>query len=74
MGYQLWTSPITGYRRRGTRLAELHAVLGSQITARVIFEPLQSCPANAPAWEMFRALGQRDFDVAGVSGKRDALK
>jgi hypothetical protein len=71
MGYQLWTSPITGYRRRGTRLVELHAVLGSQITARAIFEPLQSCPADAPAREMSRALEQRDFDVAGVRIERD---
>ena len=73
MGYQLWTSPVTGYRRRGTRLAELYDVLGSQITARAIFEPLQSCPADAPAWEMSRALEQRDFDVAGVRNEREGL-
>ena len=71
MGYQLWTSPLTGYRRRGTRLVELHSVLGSQITARAIFEPLQSCPADAPALEMYQMLEQRDFDVAGVRTKRD---
>ncbi len=71
MGYQLWTSPVTGYRRRGTRLVELHTVLGSQTTARAIFEPLQSCPADAPAREMYRALEQRDFDVAGVRTERE---
>ena len=66
MGYQLWTSPVTGYRRRGTRLTELHAVLGCQITAHVIFEPLMSCPSDALADEMCRILKHRDFDVAGV--------
>lgn len=71
MGYQLWTSPITGYRRAGTRLAELRALLGSGITAHAILEPLQSCPADAPALEMSRVLELRDFDVAGVQLHRD---
>src|SRR3989442_1622063 len=71
MGHQLWTSPITGYRRRGTRLAELRSLLGSGITAHAILEPLQSCSEAAPAAEIARILGQRDFDVAGVQSKRD---
>lgn len=66
MGYQLWTSPVTGYRRKGTRLSELRSVLGAGITARTIFEPLQSCPSNAPAPEMALVLKRRGFDVAGV--------
>ena len=66
MGYQLWTSPITGYRRTGTRLAELRSLLGSGITAHAILEPLQSCPVDASAVEMAGLLGQRDFHVAGV--------
>jgi hypothetical protein len=66
MGYQLWTSPITGYRRKGTRLSELRSVLGIGITARTILEPLQSCVWNAPAQEMASVLRERGFDVAGV--------
>jgi hypothetical protein len=66
MGHQLWTSPITGYRRRGTRLAELRALLGAGITAHAILEPLQSCLATASATEMAEVLTRRDFDVAGV--------
>ncbi len=66
MGYQLWASPITGYRRTGTRLSELRSLLGSGITAHAILEPLQSCPADASAPEMAEVLDQRDFDVAGV--------
>jgi hypothetical protein len=66
VGHELWTSPITGYRRRGARLAELRALLATGITARAIFEPLWSCPADAPSVEMQRALRSRGFDVAGV--------
>jgi hypothetical protein len=71
MGYELWTSPITGYRRRGTRLVELRSVLGAGITARSILEPLQSCPADASAAEMADLLRRRDFDVAGVKAVQD---
>src|SRR5437867_6608161 len=66
MGYQLRTSPITGYRRRGTRLSELRSLIDSGITVHAILEPLQSCPAEAPAQEMSRLLLERDFDLAGV--------
>lgn len=66
MGHELWTSPITGYRRKGTRLSELRSVLGAKIDARAIFEPIQCCPSGAPATEMRELLGQRGFDVAGV--------
>jgi hypothetical protein len=66
MGYQLWTSPITGYRRKGTRLADLRSVVGARIVTRTIQEPLQCCPSDAPADDMRRILGERGFDVAGV--------
>ncbi len=71
MGYQLWTSPLTGYRRKGTRLAELRALIEAGITARAILEPLQSCPANAPALDMARLLEERDLDLAGVRNERE---
>ena len=66
MGYQLWTSPTTGYRRKGTRLADLRALLGDGITVTAVLEPLQSCPADAEAVEISRVLSDRSFDVAGV--------
>src|SRR5437870_1096927 len=68
MARELWTSPITGYRRKGTRLAELRSTLAG-ITARAILEPLQSCPADASATEIADLLRRRDFDVAGVKAK-----
>lgn len=70
MGHQLWTSPVTGYRRKGTRLAELRSLLGAGITARAILEPLQSSPADASAEEMAQILRKRDFDLAGVQTVR----
>jgi len=71
MGYQLWTSPITGYRRKGTRLEELRSLLGSGITAHAIIEPLQSCAEEAPSKEIYDLLKRRDFDVTGVQSQRD---
>ncbi len=71
MAHQLWASPITGYRRKGTRLAELRSLLGSGITAHAILEPLQSCPADALATEMAEMLRRKEFDVAGVQSQRD---
>lgn len=66
MGHELWTSPITGYRRRGTRFSELRSLTEGGITVHAILEPLKSCPADAPASEAARMLRQRDFDVAGM--------
>src|SRR5262245_9439460 len=71
MGDQLWTSPITGHRRRGTRLSELRSLTETGITAHAILEPLKSCPAEAPALEAARMLRRRDFDVAGIKESPD---
>ncbi len=71
MAHQLWTSPITGYRRKGTRLSELRSLIDAGITVHSILEPLQSRPADAPAQEMHRLLRARDFDIAGVQIKQD---
>lgn len=69
MGYQLWASPVTGYRRHGTRLADFNDALGMRILAKDICEPLKCCPSGAPADEMRSELDRLDFSVAGV---RDA--
>lgn len=66
MGYQLWTSPVTGKRRTGTRLLDLTSAFETSIVARTISEPLYSCPKNAPAEEMARLLELRGFDAAGL--------
>lgn len=66
MGYQLWTSPVTGYRRIGTRIREIRAFFETSITVRAIYEPLRACFADAEAMEMGKLLQDHGFDVAGV--------
>lgn len=72
MGYQLWTSPITGHRRIGTRLYDVNMLFDKGITVSAIFEPLESCPANANAQEIKKILKKRDFNVAGVMESEDS--
>lgn len=66
MGYQLWTSPVTGYRRTGTRVSEIRRLFETDVTVRSIYEPLNACFAEADAAEMAKLLDERGFDVAGV--------
>jgi len=71
MGYQLWTSPLTGYRRKGTRFTDLKQIFIDNVTAKCIYEPLLCCPADSIPIEAKRALQKRDFDVAGVKVSKD---
>ena len=66
MGYQLWVSPLTGYRRKGTRFSALKKLFIDNITVRNIYEPLLCCPQSSSASSAKDALIARDFDVAGV--------
>jgi len=66
MAYQLWVSPVTGYRRKGTRFSALKKIFIDNVTARSIFEPLLCCSANSIAEHAKDALKIREFDVAGV--------
>ncbi len=66
MGYQLWVSPVTGYRRKGTRFSSLKKLFIDNVTAKSIFEPLLCCPANSMAVNARDALRIREFDLAGV--------
>ena len=66
MGYQLWTSAVTGYRRMGTRVKEIRTLFDKDVTVRSIYEPLKACLADADALEMAALLEGRGFDVAGV--------
>lgn len=66
MGAQLWTSTLTGLRRRGTTLVEFREILGKRIVAGEICEPLLSCPPHESASEIKAELERRDFDLVGV--------
>jgi hypothetical protein len=66
MGYQLWTSPLTGYRRKGTKFEAIKQIFIDNITAKCIYEPLLCCPIKSYSYEAKEASIKRDFDVAGV--------
>lgn len=66
MGYELWVSPLTGYRRKGTKFTALKQIFVDNVTAKYIYEPLLSCPANSTSILAKSELRRRDFDVAGV--------
>ena len=69
MSYQLWISPITGYRRRGTRTAELRNVYEQGLTTRILYEPLRCCHLDDPAHEVRDEMARLDFDVVGALEK-----
>jgi len=71
MGYQLWISPLTGYRRKGTKFAALKHIFIDNVTAKCIYEPLLCCPVNSVSRKAKEALKIRNFDVAGVKEKKD---
>lgn len=73
MSYQLWISPITGYRRRGTSLAELNALFEKGLTAASICEPLRCCSLGDPVEQAYAELSRLDFDVVGVRDNRTGL-
>lgn len=66
MGAQLWMSPVTGYRRKGTRFDSLHAIFVDKITLTLIFEPILCCKENDEASNARYALEKRDFDITAV--------
>jgi len=72
MGYQLWVSRVTGYRRKGTRFSALKNIFVDNVTAKSIFEPLLCCPVNSKAEDAKKDLKIRGFDVAGVKETEDS--
>jgi hypothetical protein len=73
MGYQFWVSPITGYRRKGTKFKALKKIFIDNVTAKTIYEPLLCCPAVSRAEHAKDALRIREFDVAGVKEKEEGV-
>jgi hypothetical protein len=66
MGYQLWMSPITGYRRNGTRFSALKKIFIDSVTVRDIYEPLLCCHLDDPSGHVKETLMHRQFDISGV--------
>jgi hypothetical protein len=71
MAWQLWKSDVTGVWRKGTSWSELEQLLRAGLTVSSLYEPLWSCPVEAPAGEMAGELRERSFDVAGVRERED---
>lgn len=66
MGYQLWMSPETGYRRQGTRFESLHKIFLEHAKLLSLLEPVLCCKATDSASDAKYALELRDFDVTCV--------
>lgn len=66
MSYQLWMSPITGYRRNGTRFTALKKIFIDNVTVRDIYEPLLCCRVDDPSAHVKEILLHRQFDNVGV--------
>jgi hypothetical protein len=73
MGYQLWLSPHTGLRRKGTTFKELETLFIDQITTKFISEPLFSSRKNDNAVEVKSELTKRDFDYVGIIDDQNNL-
>lgn len=73
MGYQLWISPNTGIRRKGTTFKELQKIFIDQITTRFIYEPVYCCRLGDQASEVRETLIKHDFDVVGVMDESESV-
>ena len=71
MGYQLWVSSLTGYRRKGARMSDLRNLFETGITANSIQEPLKSCFYKDSALKVQAELKRLDFDIAGIRSSED---
>ncbi|MCM7590673.1 CBS domain-containing protein [Enterobacter chuandaensis] len=66
MGAQLWMSPLTGYRRNGTRFESINSIFLEKISVDLICEPILCCKDSDDASDAHYALTQRDFDITAV--------
>lgn len=71
MSYQLWVSPITGIRRKGTRMSDLRKLFETGITASSIQEPLKYCFYGEEASGVLAELERLDFDIAGIRKSKE---
>lgn len=67
MANQLWISPQTGIRRKGTSFKELQTLFIDQIKVEIIYEPLLSCYSKENSSIIKEILDDKDFDIVGVS-------
>jgi predicted transcriptional regulator len=73
MGFQLWISPNTGIRRKGTTFRELQAIFIDSITTKLIYEPIYCCRIEDSGREVKKTLENRDFDIIGVINENENI-
>ena len=73
MGHELWISPHTGIRRKGTTFKELQTLFIDQITTKHIYEPLFSSRLEFDAIHVKAELERRDFDTIGVIDEKESV-
>ena len=66
MGYELWISPNTGIRRKGTTFKELQSIFIDKISTKYIYEPILSCKLTDESQYVKETLKMREFDMVGV--------
>jgi hypothetical protein len=66
MAYELWISPTTGIRRKGTTFKELQTLFIENVTTKCIFEPLNACNIDADPGIVRQTIEDKDFDTIGV--------
>lgn len=73
MGAQLWMSPLTGYRRNGTRFESINSIFLKKISVSLICEPILCCKGSDDASDAHYALTQRDFDITAVVSEKGEI-
>lgn len=73
MGYELWISPNTGIRRKGTTFKELQSIFFDNITTKFIYEPVYSCKLTDESEHVRETLNQKEFDIVGVINEKKQI-
>ena len=62
MGYELWISPNTGIRRKGTTFKELQSLFIDKISTKYIYEPIYSCKLTDESLHVKETLKKKLLD------------
>lgn len=73
MGYELWISPNTGIRKKGTTFKELQSLFIDKISTKYIYEPIYSCKLTDESLHVKETLQKREFDIVGVINENSKI-
>jgi len=66
MGHQMWMSPVTGYRRQGTRFESFRSIFLDNAKISTVLEPVLVVKNSDRSLSVQAALEERDFDTTCV--------